>query len=1021
MWDRQVRIKAGISLLCGFVGFLIDYFPDRFEFYDHSLPLLAGLVLPMVITLAWGWRFGLLSAVVGLGCQSVWLFWNDSATIVVAALFALWIVWHGYCADRRRTANRTHWNMYLVELPFRLLSSGIMIGISYSALAGAPLRWVGLGELRAVPLVHMAATNIAHGFLVLLVADLLLQQRPVRRLFKLPADKYSLESSRIIKGAFLVGVAIWLSDSLFHYLYYDHAQGSFFSALVNDVTGHALLMRILLLVACVFGGHQLAVLRNVTARARQELTHSEAMLKAAQRVSRTGSWYWEPASDEITWSEELHRLLAEAQPFRPFSEYFVEHVHPADRSLIQQAFPASFAAPGTYDLEFRYRVRDVDRWFFTRTNVTSGRDARPEIQGIIQDITDRKSDEELLKQLSTRTNAILAAVPDIIMEVDSNKVYIWANQAGYDFFGDDVLGHSADEFFVGDQETYGMVEPLFAGSEDVIYVESWQRRRDGVNRLLAWWCRVLKDETGQVAGALSTARDITSAKLAEEELRTSREHFKRIFENSLAGFLLLDDQGVVLQANPRIAQLLGFNLSELTGRNVRELVQPGQSTELSAQYATFLSLDRDMPYAEWRMKRSDGSTLVCAVATAVQRSPDTEAGNLLLAIVDISDRIAAELEIREREDQLRAVFRVAPTGIGVVHNRILTKINDRIIEMTGYSREELIGHSARVLYPSDAEFDFVGSEKYRQINERGTGTVETRWQCRNGRIIDVLLSSTPLDAADQAKGVTFTALDITERKAAEAEIRALNEELEKRVALRTAELHAANQELEAFAYSVSHDLRAPLRSIDGFTQALEEDNAGRLDAASLDYLGRLRRAARNMAQLIDDLLKLSRSTRGELKPEQIDLSQLAHMVVTELRQQDPQRQVAVEIAPRIMVEGDSRLLKIVMTNLLGNAWKFTANADQARLAVGEEQTAASDGHGSVCAVYVRDNGTGFDMKYADKLFNPFQRLHRVEEFPGTGIGLATVRRIINRHGGRIWVEAAPGRGATFFFTIQEHR
>jgi signal transduction histidine kinase len=245
----------------------------------------------------------------------------------------------------------------------------------------------------------------------------------------------------------------------------------------------------------------------------------------------------------------------------------------------------------------------------------------------------------------------------------------------------------------------------------------------------------------------------------------------------------------------------------------------------------------------------------------------------------------------------------------------------------------------------------------------------------------------------------------------DAAIRASYDELDHRVQERTIELAAANNELEAFSYSVSHDLRAPLRSIDGFSQALLEDYADKLDVSGKNYLQRVRSATQRMSLLIDDLLNLSRVTRSEMRREAVDLSALAGSVMDELRKGDPGRGVRAVIADGLVAEGDSRLLRVVMENLLGNAWKYTSRHDGATIEFGLHQ------NGGRPVYFVRDDGAGFDATYADRLFGAFQRLHAATEFPGTGIGLATVQRIINRHGGKVWAEGAVERGAIFYFTL----
>ena len=259
-------------------------------------------------------------------------------------------------------------------------------------------------------------------------------------------------------------------------------------------------------------------------------------------------------------------------------------------------------------------------------------------------------------------------------------------------------------------------------------------------------------------------------------------------------------------------------------------------------------------------------------------------------------------------------------------------------------------------------------------------------------------------AMDHAFGVMHTQRDV---------IHGLNTNLERRVAERTAQLEAANKELEAFSYSVSHDLRAPLRSIDGFSQALLEDYADKLDQEGREHLHRVRASSQRMGELIDNLLGLSRVTRKEMRLETVNLSELAKNIAAELQQSQPERQVAFASAEGLRANADGGLMRVVLENLLGNAWKFTGKRADARIEFGVVQDNGKS------AYYLRDNGAGFDMAYADKLFGAFQRLHGQKEFSGTGIGLATVQRIIHRHGGSVWAEGKVGAGATFYFTLSD--
>jgi len=288
-----------------------------------------------------------------------------------------------------------------------------------------------------------------------------------------------------------------------------------------------------------------------------------------------------------------------------------------------------------------------------------------------------------------------------------------------------------------------------------------------------------------------------------------------------------------------------------------------------------------------------------------------------------------------------------------------------------------------------------------------------RFVRRDGTQFSAEVTAVPHAYEGQSGGIAVVR-DISDRLRAEEEIRSLNTELEARVRRRTAQLERLNDELESFSYSVSHDLRAPLRAIHGFSGLLAQQAGAALDAQGRHYLERVQDAAARMGQLIDDLLELSRVTRAPVLPEPVDLSRLATQVVDELRAGEPQRAVEVVIAPGLAARGDPALLRAVLQNLLENAWKFTRGREGARI---ELSAAAADGRGRFFCV--RDNGAGFDMRYAEKLFGAFQRLHTEEEFAGTGIGLATVQRIIARHGGRVWAEGEPGRGATFCFTLPD--
>jgi PAS domain S-box-containing protein len=354
------------------------------------------------------------------------------------------------------------------------------------------------------------------------------------------------------------------------------------------------------------------------------------------------------------------------------------------------------------------------------------------------------------------------------------------------------------------------------------------------------------------------------------------------------------------------------------------------------------------------------------------------------------------------EASLDPLVTISPEGL-------VSDVNEATVQATGVNREALIGTRF-----SDYFIETGKAEAgYKLVLAQGeVRDYPLTLRHASDRTIHVLYNAAVYrDDTGAIQGVFAAARDITDRKRAEEEIRQLNARLEQRVEERTAELKAANKELESFSYSVSHDLRAPLRAIDGFGQVLEEELGASLSDDAEDALGRIRRATRNMGQLIDDLLTLSRVTRAEMHRERIDLSEMVRGVARGIAEREPDRRVEVRVADGAVADGDPRLLRIVIQNLIDNAFKFTSRTTNARI---EFDSREQDGRTVYC---VSDNGAGFEMSHAGKLFGAFQRLHSAVEFPGTGIGLATVQRIIHRHGGSVRAEGAPGQGATVSFTL----
>src|SRR6056297_1925974 len=442
---------------------------------------------------------------------------------------------------------------------------------------------------------------------------------------------------------------------------------------------------------------------------------------------------------------------------------------------------------------------------------------------------------------------------------------------------------------------------------------------------------------------------------------------------------------------------------------------------------------------------------------------------------DVTEQFMAEEALLKSEQKLKSIFRATPSGLGLARKRDLNYVNQGLCDLLGRSEDELTGCNSRILYPDESEYERVGRTIYREMKEKGSSSMETVFLSSDERVLEVndsfrkmlgyddqevkqfkirditapeslkgnylkqaqlargeisyfqmektfiskegkllkgLLSAT---AVRNKKGKTSYFLgqivDVSDLKKAQDQLKNLNNSLEKRVERRTQQLKMLNKELESFNYSVSHDLRAPLRGIDGFSLAVIEDYGDRLPKEGIEYLNRVRKATAKMGQLIDDLLRLSRISRKNINFKDLDISTMACEVLEDFRERDPSRDVETKIATGMTAYGDEGLIRVVLENLLGNAWKFTATKKDAKIELYQDDEGF---------FVLRDNGAGFEQKYAHKLFDVFQRLHNSTDFQGNGIGLSTVLRIINRHGGEIRGEGQAGKGAVFYFRINRN-
>ncbi len=520
------------------------------------------------------------------------------------------------------------------------------------------------------------------------------------------------------------------------------------------------------------------------------------------------------------------------------------------------------------------------------------------------------------------------------------------------------------------------------------------------------------NNAGEISEIVISFFDVTERVLAENALRKIQQGFEFAVQGAQLGVWDLNPQtGAVIYSN-LWAQMMGYSPEEVEP-NIDFFMQhihPDDLASVKERLADHLEGRKSSYESEHRFRTKSGRYLWVMdrgkIVESDQEGHPIRVTGIIADITKLKDTekflLLTRLSVESASD---AFYWIKPDGHFV-------NVNEAACRMLGYTREELLQLSV-----SDLDENYRGeswSNHYSQVKSFGSVNIETVHRAKNGELIPVEIAANYIQFEGEEYNCAFVR-DISDRKLAEEKLRESekkqSEILEQRVRDRTIQMEAANKELEAFAYSVSHDLRAPLRGIDGWSLALSEDYRDKLDEKAINYLDRVRSETQRMGRLIDDVLKLSLLSRAWMKPQSLNLSAMAQTVTERLQGLFATREVHVQIQPGLSANGDFSLVEIGLTNLFENAFKFTEGVPVAKVEFGQEPV---DG---VLAFFVRDNGAGFDMAYASKLFGAFQRMHTQAEFAGTGIGLATVQRVINRHGGRVWVDTKPGMGATFYFTL----
>ncbi|EEF58010.1 PAS domain S-box protein [Pedosphaera parvula] len=693
------------------------------------------------------------------------------------------------------------------------------------------------------------------------------------------------------------------------------------------------------------------------------------------------------------------------------------------------------------------------------------------------DVTERKQAEEALRLSEQQYRTFTETVPAIVFTGGAERACDYLNQRWTDYTGltiEQSLGDGWRSALHPEDLQPTAQRWLEARQEKKPFEWLYRyRRKDGMYRWFLMRSQPFFDDAGNICRWLGTAIDIHDRKEAEDALRESERRFSSFMQHLPGTAWIKDLEGRYIYINANGCKVFSRNVEEIVGQRddaffpatiadrLRENDQVVIETGRSLQTIEAIPFAEELRYclvSKFPILGNNGSpAFVAAIAVDItERKRGEEAlafsNQRLSLLAQVTHTVVGVGSLKDEVGKLAEIVRSA-YHVDACVIRVLQGDKHVLLASAGLDERELepsipstlgIGGALSALkrpvfvpdvrlHPLTQSLENRLGKDYNFLSYAGTPLLI------QDRLIGILgiysaeairhfseadLEHLQIIAHDLAAAIVNDNLfrevstqkrqleeHIAERQEAEMEIQRLNAELEKRVQERTAQLQASNKELEAFCYSVSHDLRWPLRTITGFTQALRDDYADRLDTDGQEYLERVINAGREMDRLINDLLHLSRLTRSEMRLRRVDLSALAQRIAGELNKTEPLRNVEFVISPGLAAQGDERLLRIALENLLNNAWKFTGNRSLARIEFGIDLATHYP------AYFVRDNGAGFDMAYAAKLFGAFQRLHSAEEFPGHGIGLATVQRIVNRHGGRTWATGAINEGATFYFTL----
>jgi len=625
---------------------------------------------------------------------------------------------------------------------------------------------------------------------------------------------------------------------------------------------------------------------------------------------------------------------------------------------------------------------------------------------------ERKRAEEALKVLAAEKSVILNSTIDLVLYHDKDMRILWMNREACDSAGmqpEELVGRHCWEIWHQRTEACSGC-PVIAAFDTGEPQEAEIRSSDGRQ----WHIRgfPVRDDEGKVMGVTEFCLDITERKRMEQALRESEVNFATVFRATPSVLVISTlAEGRYIEVNETFERVIGYRREEAIGRTSLEL-DIWEDPKARTRFIRLLQERGKVRDLEARFRSKTGEIFVGLVSAEVIEMKGE--ARLLILVNDITARKRAEEALGESEGRYRTLFEGASDAILTIHDGLIVNCNNKALELFRSTPEEFIGKSPEqfspLLQPDGGDSAAKAREKMGQVAAGPPQFFQWRHRRGDGTLFDAEVSLNRLEYQGKTELIAILR-DVTERRRAEEQNRRFNEMLERRVAERTAELEEINRELESFCYTISHDLRAPLRAIDGFTHILGEDHEANFSAEGRQLCRRISGSAVRMGEMIDDLLNFSRIGRAALQADPIEMTDLVRAVFDEVVPEEARRRIEFRLAPLPPAIGDRATLRQVWANLIGNAVKYSSNRPGPVIEIGGEQTETET------VFQVRDNGVGFDMAYADKLFGVFQRLHGAREFSGTGVGLAIVGRIVQRHGGRVWAEGAVDRGATLYFSL----